>query len=176
MADTKDWTWVLERPCPECGFACAALERDEIATALRAANHRIVALLGQGDLVRERPAPDVWSALEYGCHVRDVNRLFLRRLRLMLDQDAPQFDNWDQDATAVESHYDRADVDEVVDALTADGERLAAAFAGVREEEWTRTGLRSDGALFTIESFGRYLVHDPVHHVWDVEQGYLRLS
>lgn len=18
--DTKDWTWVLERPCPECGF------------------------------------------------------------------------------------------------------------------------------------------------------------
>ena len=18
--DTKDWTWVLDRPCPECGF------------------------------------------------------------------------------------------------------------------------------------------------------------
>ena len=20
VPDTKDWTWVLERPCPECGF------------------------------------------------------------------------------------------------------------------------------------------------------------
>ena len=31
---------------------------------------------------------------------------------------------------------------------------------------------RSDGAAFTIDSFSRYLVHDPVHHVWDVERGY----
>ena len=22
--DTKDWTWVLERPCPDCGFATFA--------------------------------------------------------------------------------------------------------------------------------------------------------
>ena len=22
--DTKDWTWVLERPCPECGFEALA--------------------------------------------------------------------------------------------------------------------------------------------------------
>ena len=20
IPDTKDWTWVLQRPCPECGF------------------------------------------------------------------------------------------------------------------------------------------------------------
>ena len=24
VPDTKDWTWVLERPCPECGFDPAA--------------------------------------------------------------------------------------------------------------------------------------------------------
>ncbi len=29
--------------------------------------------------------------------------------------------------------------------------------------------------MFTVETFGRYLVHDPVHHVWDVEQGYATL-
>src|SRR4051794_791858 len=23
--DTKDWTWVLDRPCPECGFDPAAV-------------------------------------------------------------------------------------------------------------------------------------------------------
>ena len=53
----------------------------------------------------ERPAPDVWSPLEYGCHVRDVHVLFAQRLRAMLDEDEPTFANWDQDATALESDY-----------------------------------------------------------------------
>jgi hypothetical protein len=50
----------------------------------------------------------VWSTLEYACHVRDVFRLYDRRLALMLDED---------DAT-----------------------------------------------------FARYLVHNSVHHMWDVTQ------
>jgi hypothetical protein len=38
----------------------------------------------------------------------------------------------------------------------------------VAEEQWLRTGTRSDGARFTVESFARYLIHDPVHHLHDV--------
>ena len=102
MADTKDWTWVLERQCPDCGFDAAALNRDSIGNALRGVNERMITLLRESPDVARRPEPDVWSALEYGCHVRDVHRLFLRRLQLMLGQDGPQFENWDQDATAIE--------------------------------------------------------------------------
>jgi len=29
--DTKDWTWVLERPCPECGFDATAIAVTELA-------------------------------------------------------------------------------------------------------------------------------------------------
>ena len=174
MPDTKDWTWVLQRPCPDCGFDASTLDRGAVATALRAANFRLIALLDD-PLARERPAAEVWSAVEYGCHVRDVHRLFRYRLGLMLDEDDPLFANWDQDETAAESHYDEAVLDELVGDLAADGERLAEAFAAVRDDQWSRTGRRSDGAVFTVESFGRYLVHDPVHHVWDVEQGYAAL-
>ena len=42
-------------------------------------------VLARGD-AGERPAPDVWSPLEYGCHVRDVHVLFAQRLRAMLDE------------------------------------------------------------------------------------------
>jgi len=28
---------------------------------------------------------------------------------------------------------------------------------------------------FTIDTFTRHFVHDPVHHVWDVEQGFAAL-
>ena len=36
--------------------------------------------------VAQRPSSDVWSALEYACHVRDVCRLYDERLVLMLSQ------------------------------------------------------------------------------------------
>ena len=34
--DTKDWTWVLETVCPECGFDAAAFPREEVGAMLRA--------------------------------------------------------------------------------------------------------------------------------------------
>jgi hypothetical protein len=45
---------------------------------------------------------------------------------------------------------------------------LATRFDSVLGDQWGRTGLRSDGARFDIESFARYLIHDPVHHLHDV--------
>ena len=60
-------------------------------------------------MVRVRPAPGKWSALEYGCHVRDVFRRYDERLHLMLSETDPLFPNWDQDATAVEDDYAEQD-------------------------------------------------------------------
>jgi hypothetical protein len=173
--DTKNWTWVLERPCPQCGFDAASVPRDELGMRLRGNAANWTQLLTD-PRVRRRPQPDVWSALEYGCHVRDVFVLFHRRLQLMLTEDAPRFDNWDQDATAVEDRYAEQDPDTVLAALVEAGERLAARYDAIEPDEWVRTGVRSDGATFDVESFGRYLLHDPVHHVWDVQQGYEALG
>ena len=172
--DTKDWTWVLERPCPECGFDAAALDVSDLSDLLEATASSWSLALGRADAA-DRPRPGVWSALEYGCHVRDVHVLFAQRVRLMLTEDVPTFANWDQDATAVESRYDETDLTVLVGDLASDGERLAEAFDAVRAEQWSRTGRRSDGAVFTVETFGSYLVHDPDHHVWDVQQGYALL-
>ena len=38
----------------------------------------------------------------------------------------------------------------------------------VAAQVWGRTGIRSDGAAFTVDTFARYFLHDPVHHLWDV--------
>ena len=106
--DTKSWTWVLFRPCVECGFDAAAVQPSAVHHLIRrdAANW-IDRLHRPG--VAERPRPDVWSTLEYGCHVRDVHRIFAERVRLMLTQDQPQFPNWDQDETAVTDDYPSQD-------------------------------------------------------------------
>ena len=51
----------------------------------------------------------------------------LRALRLMLDEDDPEFENWDQDATAVEERYDEQDPDTVATELTVAAEDVAEA-------------------------------------------------
>jgi hypothetical protein len=167
--DSKDWTWVLRERCPECGLDAGAVDVADVPRMVRenATGWRAV-LTGDPDAVRARPAPDVWSALEYACHVRDVFRLFDRRLRLMLDEDDPLFDNWDQDATAVADGYDQQNPVIVTGELTGAAEWIAASFDAVPAGAWQRTGRRSDGAVFTVESFARYFVHDPVHHLHDV--------
>lgn len=166
--DTKDWTWVLERPCPDCGFDTQAFPRDRLPRLLMDNAEQWRELLaGPGDL-RSRPRPDVWSPLEYGCHVRDAYRVYLERLELMLTQDSPDFPNWDQDATAVSDRYGEQDPAVVSEELADAARVLADGFAAVTGDQWQRTGSRSDGARFTVESIGRYFVHDPVHHLYDV--------
>jgi len=117
---------------------------------------------------RTRPRDDRWSVAEYGCHVRDVFQIFDQRLLMMLEQDDPTFPNWDQDATAVADHYQDQDPGVVSGQLTDAAHRIAGRFAGLTGPQWERTGSRSDGARFTVDSFARYLIHDPVHHLHDV--------
>lgn len=119
--------------------------------------------------VAERPDEDTWSALEYACHVRDVFSLFDQRLNLMLDGDNVRFENWDQDRTAVEKDYANADPAVVSAELTAEGQQIAESFAGVREAEWGRKGLRSNGSVFTVLTLAQYFLHDVVHHLHDVD-------
>ena len=165
--DTKNWTWVLERTCPECGFDVAALDVPAVAELTRRVADRWVAVLAGPD-VASRPRPDRWSALEYGCHVRDVFTVFDGRLALMLAEDDPAFPDWDQDRTAVESRYGEQDPAVVAGELATAGHRLADRLDTVTTADLGRAGRRSDGSAFTIESFARYFVHDPVHHLHDV--------
>ncbi|HEX6353915.1 DinB family protein [Actinophytocola sp.] len=165
--DTKDWTWVLDRPCPECGLDTSTIDHDDVPALLRA-NARAWQDVLAGPNARTRPDDHTWSPLEYGAHVRDVCRVYTERLHLMLTEDAPDYPNWDQDATAVEDRYDEQDPATVARELAAAADRLADDFAQVTGAQWDRTGSRSDGAHFTVDTFARYFIHDPIHHLHDV--------
>ncbi len=167
VPDDKNWTWVLEKSCDDCGFDASSFHATGTGAALRDQVVRWVDVLGRSG-VNVRPSPGVWSPLEYACHVRDVFRKFDERLALMLNEIDPGFENWDQDATAIENRYDRQNATDVANELQEAGIMLADRFDSVTGEQWSRTGFRSDGSAFTVESIAKYLMHDPVHHLWDV--------
>jgi hypothetical protein len=167
--DTKDWTWVLTRRCDDCGFDAQSIDSRRVGDLLRANAAEWTHFLSTGDpALSGRPSPAVWSPLEYGCHVRDVFRRFDERLALMLADDDPAFANWDQDATALADDYGAQAPATVAGEIAAAVDAVAARFDAVPPDAWARTGRRSDGARFTVDSLARYLLHDPIHHWYDV--------
>ena len=166
-ADTKAWTWVLERPCDQCGLDTRTVDPTTVAALIReCATQWCTALAGDDVVIRSHE--DRWSTLEYGCHVRDVFVIFDERLRRMLCEDDPTFANWDQDATAVAERYADQDPAAVSAALRRAADRLADDLDDCATSQWSRPGGRSDGARFDVATLSRYLLHDPVHHLVDV--------
>ena len=165
--DTKDWTWVLDRPCPECGLAAADVDPVVIGATVRGLTPRWQAVLSRPDAT-ERPNPTTWSTCEYAAHVRDVNRIFTARLAAMLRSEDPEFANWDQDAAALVDRYDLQDPSTVAAELTVAAAALADLFDAVRPDELARSGRRSNGSRFTVTTLAQYYLHDVVHHLHDV--------
>lgn len=173
--DTKDWTWVLERPCPDCGFDAAVIAVEQIPALVRATTATWTTVLALPDAA-DRPAAATWSPLEYACHIRDVHRIFDLRVGLMLAEDDPEFPNWDQDETAVAERYAEQDPATVAAELAAAAESVSRRYESVPAGAWSRRGLRSNGSAFTIDSIGRYHLHDLLHHGWDVRSAVARAT
>jgi hypothetical protein len=165
--DAKDWTWTLHQTCPECGFTAEEVDGPSVAERIPALTAPWQAVLAR-PRAAVRPSPTRWSPLEYACHVRDVCRVFTERVDWMLRRDGPEFPNWDQDAAAVTGRYHLQDPAIVARELREAADDARAAFAAVEGEQWLRTGLRSNGSAFTIETLGQYFLHDLAHHLVDV--------
>ena len=89
---------------------------------------------------------------------------------MVLEAD-PSFPNWDQDATAVADQYGAQDPDVVAADLKQAAMTLAERIETLDAGAWARTATRSDGAVFSVETLSRYLIHDPIHHLRDVGAG-----
>ncbi len=165
--DTKDWTWVIDPPCPECAYDGSLVRPEDLVDRLHDNTRGWFGVLDDPDNA-VRPAPHVWSRLEYACHVRDVHRVFAGRVHLILGEDDPGFADWDQDASAVAAGYGEQDPATVSVELVEAAADAAAAYASVGPGQWQRTGRRSNGSVFTMETLGRYHLHDVVHHLHDV--------
>ncbi len=117
--------------------------------------------------LRRRPAPDVWSALEYACHVRDVLAVFVERTRRTLVEDDPRFGWWDHDAAAVAERYNDQDPVVVAAAVVVAADELAVTVEAVPPDAWGRSARRGDGASFTLAGLARFVLHESHHHLRD---------
>ena len=164
-------------PCDECGFDYDGLEPADAPAALRGFAKRYRAPLSRflpgedGDsLLRERPAPDTWSALEYAAHIRDVFENYHRWIGQILGEERPVLEGPGPDDLAVERRYNEDDPSAVAEALAANAEQLAALVETVPADDWDRVGLRGDEER-SVQLHARRAVHEGSHHLLDIGRG-----
>ena len=160
--------------CEECGFSDDSVGPADAVAALRKFGRRFRAPLTRflpgedGDaLLRQRPEPGVWSALEYAAHVRDVYTWYEALVRKALVEDRPTVEGPDQDEEAEAGRYNEQDPGTVAGELEANAERLAATLEAVPEGGWERVYVRR-GNERTVLFTARRAVHEGNHHLLDI--------
>jgi hypothetical protein len=160
--------------CNECGFLYSSVPPDSVAEQLRSFPARFaVALNDSNDHLYERPRPEIWSAIEYTCHVRDPFLSQRERLYLTLVVDVPGFAPMYRDQRVEFAHYNDEPVEQLLDELYFAAGLIGNAFAGLQEDQLSRTCVynypvsRERSVLWP----GRHTVHEGEHHLMDVTRG-----
>jgi hypothetical protein len=176
--------------CPECGFDLAAVDVDGPAAGTPLAWHydetnyasaadRITAgaagaaaFLRTTDdgALRRRPQPDVWSPLEYACHVRDV--LFVQRERVLQVRcgDGDVTTAMRRDERVVFEGYGEQDPEDVAVQLHHAALLFTNVLRRLGPEDWDRTiAYRFPQPTHrSLRWVAVHTAHEVVHHVHDM--------
>ena len=162
--------------CDECGLVYDTIMPVDAIVAIRSFGRRYREALGllqddedPEDLVRRRPDPSTWSALEYAAHVRGVLELFDQRVRRALVEDDPSVPNVRLDENPWEGHDPDDGVQEVLAGIAEASARLAQVLEDADGDDWNRT-VRRDGDELSVLWMARNTVHEGAHHLRDLDK------
>ena len=162
--------------CPECGLDYDTISPPDAVVALRSFPRRYGSLLSEfaerdgGDaLIRTRPEPNTWSAVEYTAHVADLMDVMAASFKAMVSETNPELDFWDQDQRAADQKYNEWTLDQLRDRMHAGCDAAAAAAEATTSADWDRTAGFPWGVRDLLTMI-RNAVHEGSHHLRDVEK------
>jgi DinB superfamily len=170
----EGWQWARTQTerCPLCGDHPAAMARSSLGSELVASAESWRAFLLGADetYLRTVPGPGIFSPMQYGAHVRDIQRVYGDRILLMLDQENPVFPQFNPDEGEWET-FNGLDPEILAEEIETQARRLDGILDDLQSEDWDRTMTRdggSDGVFqFTVAGLASYAVHESHHHLLD---------
>lgn len=160
--------------CDECGYDYDAGELPAVLdTMIRQAGEcAMTVAVAAEDAVRRRPDPDTWSAVEYGCHVRDVLEVQRGRIAQTLVEDHPTYVPMNRDRRVTDEQYIEQDPTKVAAVIVRNVSDFAAAARVLDAEQLQRTGLYNYPTPTDrpLDWLIRHTAHEIQHHLYDVRR------
>jgi DinB superfamily len=160
--------------CSDCGFAWGAIPVASYGPALASLSSRYAErLTGDEARLRRRPAPEVWSPLEYACHVRDVLLAQRERVYLALVEDRPSFARMNREERVVLARYAEETPAAVRSDLSIAFRHMGIALTGRSPRDWARLLVYNfpGPAEHDLAWLGRHTIHECEHHLVDIDRG-----
>jgi hypothetical protein len=160
--------------CDECGYAydltAATRAGDDIRVGV-AELARLLITTERRTLAR-RTAPELWSPLEYACHVRDV--LITQRERVLLARrvDVPAAVPMGRDERAAHEGYAESDPTEVAEEVTIAARLLANVLRRLDSRDWELRIVYNwpQRAERTLRWVAANTLHEVRHHLLDMRR------
>ena len=156
--------------CSQCGYDYESLARPQLTQALGEETAGVLTEFFSVGELHARPDPEVWSALEYACHVRDVLEVQRHRVKLAQSEDVPAFAPMGRDERVASLSYATQDPDCVAADLAANAHSLMETLEDLSTDGWRRTGIYNYPvpAERSVEWIIRNTIHELVHHRQDI--------
>lgn len=160
-------------PCSECGFDYDLRRAATACDDIRAGAAEVGALLcNNGGDVRLRARPDVWSPLEYGCHLRDV--LLVQRERVLAARrtDGADCVPMGREERAEHDGYNEQDPAEVARQLADAATLFSNVLARLSAEDWDRTVVYHypETSARSLRWVAVHTAHELRHHLLDIRR------
>ncbi len=164
--------------CSECGFVYDEVSVDKIPARLTSLgpNYRDRLVCGDPPVarggLRNRPDLDVWTPLEYACHLRDLLEVQRARLVLALSEECPTYSPMGREELVITRRYDEQDPIVVADQIDRRTDELAVAFSALDAAQWERTAIYNwpAPAERSMAWMARHTIHEGEHHLGDMDR------
>lgn len=160
--------------CEECGYAYDLAAATRVAHEIRAGVAELAELLTTTAprTLAQRTAPELWSPLEYACHVRDV--LLTQRERVLLARrvDIPAAVPMGRDERVAQEGYAEQDPAEVAEEVTIAGRLLANVLSRLDTADWELRLIYNwpQRTERTLRWVAANTLHDVRHHLLDIRR------
>jgi hypothetical protein len=170
----------LVEVCDECGFNGALVGVREVSDRLERVHDAWSSMLSWDEsLLRTRPAPATWCAIEYGQHTAWALRAIEWAASLFVDGASPDWAQHPADplGDAAEDNHacGSSGLAATLDDLQLAARSLASLAGSLSAPELAAIADYGGGLLINTGAVLRHALHDAEHHVLDVRRGYARL-
>ena len=121
-------------------------------------------------VLRKKPAPDKWSAMEVAAHLRDVERLWADRIVKAAFSERPTLFMVKVDELAVKNGYNTQDLSAALKEFARLREDNLRLLRALPPSHWKRAALHPTRGELTIEGFVEIMVSHDLGHFGQIER------
>jgi hypothetical protein len=163
----------MTEECAQCGFVYDISQAATAGQAIKEWVDAAVAILGGRDVdVRSRRHPEVWSPLEYGCHLRDVLLVQRERVLAALRTDRPDGTAMGRDERVVHDGYADQQPADVARQLGDAALMFGNVLGRLSADDWNRTVLYHfpETGERSLRWLAVHTMHEAQHHLRDIRR------